>query len=198
VFRSKVVRAGFDFAQVDGAAGFIQQPKISRGQAPPSRTAWGATLDIRVVFTRPSQTKAALAVAGQLARDLNARLTLLATQVVPYPLPLDRPQEAVDFIQRTMRALACRQDVETAVEVYVCRDPLEAIRQILPPESVVVLGTGSKWRWPSPERKLARVLRRDGHHVITAIRDSRQIAGEPAPADPCQDHHQELVGRGAE
>jgi hypothetical protein len=53
------------------------------------------------------------------------------------------------------------------VFLYLCRDRDETIRQVLRPESVVVIGR-SKWWWPTEENHLARILRRDGHRVIQA------------------------------
>jgi hypothetical protein len=48
---------------------------------------------VYVVGTGFEGTRAALAVAIPLARGSCARLMLLAPQVVPYPLPVDRPVE---------------------------------------------------------------------------------------------------------
>ena len=62
------------------------------------------------------------------------------------------------------------QSVDTSIQVYLCRDLTETIRQVLKPESVVVIGGQKHW-WPAREEKLARALRRDGHHVILTHAD---------------------------
>ena len=54
---------------------------------------------------------------------------------------------------------------ETAVEIYLCRDPWETIKQVLRPESVVMIATLKRW-WPSPEARLGAFLRRAGHRVV--------------------------------
>ncbi len=130
-----------------------------------------ATLNLQVVFTDAARTRAALATAGQFARGLDARITILAAQVVPYPLPLGRPPVPVEFTERTLRSLASEQTVpaavELAVELYLCRDRNETIRKVLKPDSLVVIGGWKRW-WPTAENRLEKLLRRDGHRVILA------------------------------
>ena len=87
--------------------------------------------------------------------------------MVPYPLPLDRPPVPVEFTERTLRALASEQTVETVVEFYLCRDREDTIRQVLKPESIVVIPGRKRW-WPTADNRLAKLLRRDGHRVIFA------------------------------
>ncbi len=126
-----------------------------------------ATLDLQVIFTNVAGTRAVLAAATQYARGLGAQITILDAQVVPYPLPLDRPPVPVEFTERTLRTLALEQTVATAVELYLCRDRNETIRQVLKPESVVVMPARKFW-WPTAQTHLAKLLRRDGHRVIFA------------------------------
>jgi hypothetical protein len=45
-------------------------------------------------------TQAALAEAGVLLRNLAVEITLLAVQIVPFPLPLERPTVAPEFLER--------------------------------------------------------------------------------------------------
>jgi hypothetical protein len=59
------------------------------------------------------------------------------------------------------------EDIETAIEVRLCRDSQETIREALAPESVVVMSRRRRW-WQIREWMLAWRLRRDGHHVIYA------------------------------
>ena len=122
-------------------------------------------LALHVVFTDLASTLATLTSASELARGLGARMTIVAVQVVPYPLPLTDPPVAVEFIEQNLLRAASTQAVETSVELYLCRDRLQAIRQALRPDSLVVIGGRKRW-WPTAEQGLARMLKRDGHRVI--------------------------------
>src|SRR5215831_10097659 len=55
------------------------------------------SLHISVLFTSVEATLAALKRAGELAHSLGVRLTLLAPQMVPYPLPLESPPVLLDW-----------------------------------------------------------------------------------------------------
>jgi hypothetical protein len=140
--------------------GFVRVGPVREPSAP-------AILDLQVVFTNTAGTRAALATAGQYARGLDVRITILAAQVVPYPLPLGRPPVPVEFTERTLRSLASEQIVTTSVELYLCRDKNETIRKVLKPDSLVVIGGWKRW-WPAAENRLEKLLRRDGHRVILA------------------------------
>ena len=121
-------------------------------------------LDLQVIFTDLPKTAAALATARNLARGLGARITLMAAQVVPYPLPLNQPDVRVEYIERVMESLTA--DHDAIVKIYLCRDRNEAIRRALPPHSLAIVGART-WRWwPSWETRLARMLRHDGRRVL--------------------------------
>ena len=133
-------------------------------------------LEVYVVFTTPERTKAALQVANRLARGLGARLTLLVAQIVSYPLPLDRPPVHADFTERTLSQLASGQDVDTSVKVYLCRDRDVTLRQELAADSLVLIGTRTRWLRDAG-RKLAGLLRRDGHQVILVETNRLHVIG---------------------
>jgi len=67
----------------------------------------------------------------------------------------------VEFIQRMLES----SDADN-VEIYLCRDRNEAIRDALERESLVIIGTRKRW-WPVWERSLAKLLRREGRRVLT-------------------------------
>lgn len=124
----------------------------------------GRKLDLKVIFTDLRKTAAALATARSMARGLGARVTLLATQVVPYPLPLAEPDVSSEFTERLLESLAVE---DTTIEIYLCRDRCETLRRALPPGSVVIFGAAKWGRWfNSWERRLTRVLRHDGLRVL--------------------------------
>ncbi len=124
-------------------------------------------LNIDVIFTAVEETLTALRTAGELARRLNARITLVVPQVVPYPAPLDSPPVLIEFNENRFRVIASQASVETSVRIYLCRDRGEALKRILKPHSLVVLGGRKMW-WPTAERRLAWKLRRAGHEVVYA------------------------------
>jgi hypothetical protein len=122
-------------------------------------------LEVAVVFTSPAATLAAVRKAGILARTLNARISLLVPQVVPYPAPLESPPVLVDFSEHWLREIAGQSNVETVVHIYLCRDAAGTLESVLAPRSLVVIGGRKRW-WPTREKKLASNLLRSGHEVI--------------------------------
>jgi hypothetical protein len=126
-----------------------------------------ARLSIDVVFTSVEATLVALRRAAELANRLAARITLFVPQVVPYPLPLESPPVLLDWSERRFRVIAEESPVETAVQIYLCRDRAHAIASVLKPRSIVVVGGRKRW-WPTAEMRLARRLRAEGHEVIFA------------------------------
>ena len=137
----------------------------ARGPVAPLTEPSETRLQISVVFTSPSATAEALKQAGVLAGKMNAHITLVVPQVVPYPLPLESPPVLLDFSERRFAEIAKASPVETLVRLYLCRDPLETLRSVLPPHSLVVIGGRKHW-WPTREKRLTKRLRRQGHEVI--------------------------------
>jgi hypothetical protein len=127
-------------------------------------------LEVNVVYTRLRGAAGTLHTASGLARGLGARVTVHVPQVIPYPLELKAPPVSVPFAEQQLLALAGEQPVETNIQMYLCRDLTETIRRVLKPDSVVVIGGRKHW-WPTPEKKLAAILRRDGHRVILTHAD---------------------------
>lgn len=122
-------------------------------------------INISVIFTFAGATVAALKRAGNLAEYLDARITLVVPQIVPYPLPLESPPMLLEFQERRFREIARQCPAEIWVRVYLCRDALGTLKEMLEPRSLVVLG-GRRRFWLTQEQRLARKLRRMGHEVI--------------------------------
>ncbi len=118
-----------------------------------------------MIFTTTPGTLAALRLAGEHARDLHGRISILATQIVPYPLPLERPPVAPEFTRERYRMPAADQRIETRVQVYLCRDSRQALLKALKPNSLVVVGGRKRW-WRTREQALVKFLCAHGHHVI--------------------------------
>jgi hypothetical protein len=122
-------------------------------------------LEVVVMFTDVPSTLKALKTAAELAHNLNARIRILAPQIVPYPLPLDSPQVSKEFHERRFQTLTSNGPVDTRVELCLCRDREQALCQALEPEALVVIGAHRTW-WPTADKALAKKLRRKGHHVF--------------------------------
>jgi hypothetical protein len=147
---------------------------ITRTTAP--RFASGA-LEVNVIFTDLQATAAALKVAHSFARELGARIHLRAAVVVPFQLPLDRPAVSVTFLQGKLRKLVSQIEGDTfdpTIHLYFCRDRVRALSQVLPPNSLIVMGGRRHW-WPTAKRRMARALKSQGHRVIFV--DSRTPSG---------------------
>lgn len=141
------------------------------------------SLRLTVVFTTEEGTLAALRLAAVLARNLSVRITLLVTEVVPFSFPLEEPPVSIEFLERRPLALLSESRIhadEVSIKVCLCRDRKRCLRQILTPDSLVVIGGRRRW-WFSPERELGEWLRRLGRRVIyvdaQAKRRSRSVLG---------------------
>jgi hypothetical protein len=122
-------------------------------------------LNISVLFTSADSTRSALVKAGTMAENLGARITVLLTQTVPFPRPLDDPPVSIVWNEHRLRQIAIHSPVETAVRIYLCRDRLQTLKSVLQPGSIVVIGCRKRY-WTTSEARLARKLRQIGHEVI--------------------------------
>jgi hypothetical protein len=116
-----------------------------------------------------------------LADGLRARIRLLVTEVVPYPLSLDAPDIAPEFTQRHFKTIAADARIDTRIDIRLGRDEAQMLESALKPGSVIVMGVRSGW-WPTPERRMAKRLKRRGHQIIFASFTKK--ANAPS-ADPC-------------
>jgi len=143
-------------------------------------------LQINVVFTSTRHTPSALAAAARYARDLDAQIHFLVIQAVPvHYSSLSYPPVSLQFVQERARrmALACAEDIEIRVQVYLCGDSTQCILRVLKPHSVVIIGGSKRW-WRTHEDRLAAVLRSNGHRTV--LIDGRkhvepQLATEELP-----------------
>ncbi len=130
----------------------------------PARTAQSG-FAITVLYTAIRPTLRALRQAALLARDLGATVRILNVRVVPYPLPLDRPSADRDVLARNISTLADGQPIPTSIEICFGRDVVDSLLQSLNPHSIVLIGAKRRW-WLAKERRWAKQLSRQGHHVI--------------------------------
>jgi hypothetical protein len=100
---------------------------------------------------------------------------------VPFQLPLDQPQISVAFLQDAMRELVAQLKSETfdpTIHLYLCRDRVWALSQVLKPNSLVVIAGRKRW-WPTAETRMARALRAEGHRVIFVDSKTRSASERP-------------------
>jgi hypothetical protein len=121
-------------------------------------------LRVFVPYTSPELTRSALAGAAALSRNLTAHITVFTVQVVPFPLPLCRPDVSATFLEQRLAGAVRDAGVEADIRIGFARDPELGREQILPPNSLVMIATRRRW-WPTVEAKLARSLARAGHSV---------------------------------
>ena len=152
--------------------------KITRTAAPKFAS---GPLAVNVIFTDVQSTAAALNFAQSFARELGARISLRAAIAVPFQLPLDQPQISVAFLQDAMRELVAQLKSETfdpTIHLYLCRDRIWALSQVLKPNSLVVIAGRKRW-WPTAETRMARALRAEGHRVIFVDSKTRSASERP-------------------
>jgi hypothetical protein len=123
--------------------------------------------EVCVILTSEEATLAALRQAAVLAKPISARLRLLVPELVPFPLPVDRPPVAPEVMEARLLTLVARAGVETSIDIRLCREPVKPVSAALAPRSLVVIG--GRGRWPlARERRMAASLRRQGHTVFLA------------------------------
>ena len=121
-------------------------------------------LHVFVAHTSRERTKTALDAVLALTRNLDARVTLFAVRIVPFPLPLERPDVAPEFVERELTGMAREIEAPVDVRVVLARDLDTGLKQVLTANSLVVVGAKRSF-WPTVELKLARALARVGHSV---------------------------------
>jgi len=140
---------------VEGTTGAIQ----SEGIGPEPQ------LSVFVVFTSVKQTLNALEKASELAKNLGAKIVIVAAQVIPFPLPLDEPPVSFELVMRRFETMAARKLEGLHISPYLCREPCQAYQRVLNRNSPVVIGLKKRW-WRTPEEKLARKLQSAGFKII--------------------------------
>src|SRR4051812_46891768 len=112
--------------------------------------------DVHILYTSPEGTRAALAVARVLGKDLGIVIRLLAFQVVPPRLSMTDPPIAPEFaVNEILRSLKPCDLSNVTVEYVLCREKKETIlRWVTKPATVVLGGRNSIFR--SEEMRLAR------------------------------------------
>ncbi|HET9216567.1 MAG TPA: hypothetical protein VFR18_06285 [Terriglobia bacterium] len=127
-------------------------------------------LKVHVVFTNAAETLHALKCAASLCASLPAAITLLLPLTVPYPLPLEESPVALDFICRRISELVGAVGATSGFTayVYLCRNPIETVLKVLGAHALVMIGLRHRWSL-GKSRRMARILRQNGHEVVLAF-----------------------------
>ena len=158
-----------DSTELTKQRGQFSTPLVSEGTA-------AEPLEVNVIFTEREATAAALKAAEVFARELGAHIRLRAGLVVPMQLPLDQPLVSVEFLTKALQQLVDGSEpdgLERTAHLYICRDWIDTLSEILKPESVLVIGLRKRW-WPTSATRLVRVLRANHNRVIVVDANRQQ------------------------
>lgn len=124
-------------------------------------------LRVNVIYTQVETTTCALRAAEILARDFSSTIHLHATLSVPRRISVAHPLVPVSFLKeqvcKMVEALGSRDRLHV-VHIHVCRNRLETLLSVLPPNSLLVIG-GYRHFWPTWEVRLSKALSVAGHSV---------------------------------
>jgi hypothetical protein len=138
-------------------------------------------LRVFVVHTTPEGTIRALRTAAKFSRDLDAEIVLLAAEAVPIHFSMERPHVPLRFLERRLYGFireAGIVDEEFFVHGALCRQQKLCLRALLPPDSLVVIGTDPHW-WHAHDRRLAEWLRSAQHHDVIRVTAEPRAAATP-------------------
>jgi hypothetical protein len=105
----------------------MQKVHLLALDAIPSRTIWQGQershdFKVYVPYTTSDLTSVALKDAAAFKQSLGFQLSLIAVQVVPFPLPLDRPLISMSFFEQELEVLASNIDAPLDTHVVIERD----------------------------------------------------------------------------
>ena len=132
--------------------------------------------EVNVVFTTWAGTQAALKMAGQWTRYLEARVVVWFLEVVPRQFALRRPPLSVEFAEQRLAKLAvnCCDGVDVEIRMCLCTNFSQCLMANLKRDSLIFIG-GRTRLWRTWERKLAEFLKVQGHVVLFIdTREDRQ------------------------
>ena len=124
-----------------------------------------AHLRLYVLHIGEELTRVALEEAARLAPGLDARITLVAVSLVPFPCSLDCPPVAPRHLHRELSRLAAASPMTADVRIVYARELMTGLRHVLPGAAVVLLAKRRRI-WRTAEERLAVRLRRAGHNVV--------------------------------
>jgi hypothetical protein len=125
---------------------------------PPTR----APQEVYVLFTGFTETLSAVRVASQLASATGGGVTVVHFRPIGFLMPLDHPSGLSPVETDAFKAGLAAEECDASVRVCLCRDPRQAIRSVVDPQSLVVIGG----RWPTTSHRWRRMLEQAGYLVV--------------------------------
>jgi len=126
--------------------------------------AFSGELELVVPYTDPALARALLRKAAALTAGLQARISLVAVHVVPFPADFHCAAATHTFLVDQLMELAAGCPMPVHPQVVLARSREEGFRYALRPQSTVLVGT-HRHLWPTSEDRLAGMLVSDGHTV---------------------------------
>ncbi len=124
-----------------------------------------ARAEVKVLFTREDETRAALKSAVELSGMVHVGVSLVILQVVPRPLPPDCPPVPLDFLVERAQKLATPVAESIELKVYYCRSMLEVLPRVFGRGDTIVIGRRHGWLGRK-ETRLGKSLQRLGCTVM--------------------------------
>ena len=136
---------------------------------PPSAASLSAaSRQLQVIATTDAGTRAALLEARHLARRLRfADIVLIVPRIASSIASLDAPETEAATIEK-YRGLASVSGVDATVRLCVCETVRDVVQWMVPRGCTVVLGGQRRWWWPTPEQRIADLVKRSGHRTVFA------------------------------
>src|SRR6478672_9120116 len=140
------------------------------------RSSSAAPAHVQVIATTDAGTRAALLEARQLARRHDvANVVLLVPRVASAIASVEAPDVDTAMVER-YRRLASLCGVDVIVRLCVCGTLREAFQWMVPRGCVVVVGGQRRWWWPTPEQRIADLLKKTAHVIVFAEASEGPIA----------------------
>jgi hypothetical protein len=125
-----------------------------------------ASLDVVVLFTTVDLAAAALKRAEELVLGIKSDIRLICTQIVPYPLPVERPPVNLRHLGNQLSRASQCAGLKLEGEIILARDLKTALKTALKPHSIVVLASRRRRLWRTQEEKLKIECEKAGHEVL--------------------------------
>lgn len=123
-------------------------------------------MNVHVVATTPSGTRAALAAATTLGAGLDTRTTLLVPCIVPYAQELSLSTHALACTVQPFEQIAGEFDRSVEIRVCVCRPHDATLVPLLSRDTSILIGGRSRRYWPTPAQRLATSLTQKHYPVL--------------------------------
>src|SRR3954471_7478359 len=123
---------------------------------------------LHVIATTDIGTRAALLEARRLATRLDLdRVVVLVPRLHASVASLESP-ETDSAIDEKYRRIAEVSGVHATIRLCVCGALREMFEWMLPRGCTVVVGGRRRWWWPTPEQRIADLVRKTGHVSVFA------------------------------